>query len=354
MRWVPPEETKTIAIRLTNWVGDCVMNTPFIARVRTLFPHAEIVLLGRKSVAPLFQHHPHINDIWAIDDKSTGGFRKAAAQLRALKPDLGFLLPNSLNSAALFAAGGVQYRVGYDRDARRSLLTHPVPLRPEDLAVHEVRYYLRLLHGWEQEPHPPDPLLLKITSEEEAKMDEWLESQGVGRDDFLLGINPAALYGTAKRWLPERFAEVGHHFAARHGARVVVTGLEKEHSVAEEVCNAGGRAFVNGAGQMSLRELMAFLKRCDMYVTNDSGAMHVAAAMKTPLVAVFGSTDWVTTAPVGDHTRIARVDIPCAPCLLRHCPIDHRCMTGVSSSTVIDMCEDLLAVYPPAHIGAAQ
>jgi heptosyltransferase-2 len=322
------------------------MNTPFVARVRTLFPKAEIALLGRKSVAPLFVHHPHSDHIWPIDDKSAKGFREAAAKLRAFRADLGFLLPNSLNSAALFAAGGVKMRVGYDRDARRSLLTHPIPLRPEDLAVHEVRYYLRLLHGWETASRAPDPLLLNVTAEEREAMRGWLRENGLDDGQFLLGINPAALYGTAKRWLPDRFAEVGRHFIREHGARVVVTGLEKERDVAQEVCDFGGEGFVNGAGRMTLRELMAFLQQCNLFVTNDSGAMHIAAALGTPLAAVFGSTDWVTTAPVGAHTRIVRVDTPCAPCLLRHCPIDHRCMTGVTAAAVVAKAEELLSMTP--------
>jgi heptosyltransferase-2 len=292
--------------------------------------------------------HPDVDEVWTIDDSSAKGFADAAMRLRQLDADLGFLLPNSIKTAALFAAGGVRHRVGYDRDARRALLNHPVELRPEDLAVHEVRYYLRLLHFWQGDARDPSPLRLELTEAEKEEASSWLARQGIARGQMVVGLNPAALFGTAKRWLPDRFAEVGRHFVRKHGARVVVTGLPQERDVAQQVCAAGGEDFVNGAGRMKLRELMAFIGHCGLYVTNDSGAMHLAAALGTPLVAVFGSTDWVTTAPLSTRARIVRVETPCAPCILRHCPIDHRCMSLVTTDRVIDEAENLLAMNQPA------
>ena len=336
----PPQ---TIAVRLTNWVGDCVMNTPFLARLRTLFPDSRIIVLGRKSAVPLFDNHPHVDEAWVIEDKSLAGFRAAAARLRTARIDLGFLLPNSLKAAALFAAGGVRRRVGYDRDARRLLLTDPITLRPEDLAVHEVRYYLRLLSAWETGQAPEPHLQLVVSAEEQSGMAEWLAAEGIGPGDFVVGVNPAAFAGTAKRWIPERFAAAAQALLAPRGGRAVVTGLPQERDVAQAVCDAGGPAFINAAGRMSLRQLMAFLGRANIFLTNDSGAMHIAAAMNTPQVAIFGSTDWVTTAPLSPRARIVRIDTPCAPCLLRHCPIDHRCMTGVMPEPVVAAAEELLA-----------
>lgn len=338
----PPDEVRVIAIRLTNWVGDCVMNTPFLARVRDRFPHARVVVLGRRNVAGLFRHHPHVDELWEIDDRTRRGFTQAAGRLRGLAADLGFALPNSLKAAGLLALGRVRHRVGYDRDGRRWLLTHPIRLRPEDLAVHEVRYYLRLLHPWEREAREPEPLLLRVGGDERTAFDDWLESRAIDRARPLIGVNPAAFYGTAKRWLPERYAEAARILAEERDATVVVTGLPAERDVAGAVCAAGGERFHNAAGEMSLRELMAFLDRCALYLTNDSGAMHIAAALRRPTVAIFGSTDWVTTAPLGAHTRIVRVETPCAPCLLRDCPIDHRCMTGVTVPMVVEAARNLL------------
>lgn len=327
---------------MTNWVGDTVMNTPFLARVRRQFPNARIVALGRRSVMPLLDPHPDVDEAWTIDDRSTAGRWEAVRRLRALRADVGFALPNSLNSALLLALGGARARVGYARDARRWVLTHPVRLRPQDLAVHEVRYYLRLLSPWGMAAEDPPPLRLVVMDDELARMQEWLTGQGVVVGQAIIGVNPAAFYGTAKRWLPERFAEVARTLAERLDARVVVTGLLAERPVAQAVCDAGGAAFINGAGEMNLRDLMAFLRLCRLYLTNDSGAMHLAAALGTPLVAIFGSTDWVTTAPLSPHARIVRIETECAPCLLRDCPIDHRCMTGVTSAMALAAANELL------------
>lgn len=336
------ENEDIIVVRLTNWVGDCVMNTPFLARVRALFPDSRIVAVGRKGVAALMEHHPAIDEFRVLDDRTMKGSLAFMSQLRTLHPGLGFLLPNSFKSALLFRGGGVARTIGYARHGRRMLLTDPVTLRPEDLATHEVNYYLRLLHPWEKEKPPTPPLHLEVTREEREEMRTWLRGEGIGDSDFVVGVNPAALYGTAKRWDSSRYAQAAAHFVKTRGARVVVTGLPSEHDVAGAVCEAGGSGFLNAAGKMTLRQLMAFLARCDLYLTNDSGAMHVAAALKTPLVAVFGSTDWVTTAPLGDHCRIVRAGVPCAPCLLRDCPIDHRCMTGVTVEMVVEAAEELL------------
>ncbi|MCC5877962.1 MAG: lipopolysaccharide heptosyltransferase II [Candidatus Sumerlaeia bacterium] len=339
---IEQDRPDVVVIRLTNWVGDCVMNTPFLTRARALFPSSKILCVGRAGVINLLKNHSAVDETWVINDKTLAGCQELVGKLRRLRPALGFLLPNSFKSALLFRGGNVGKTVGYARHGRRLLLTDPVTLRPEDLATHEVNYYLRLLRPWEKERIPAPPLHLEVTGEEREEMAGWLEKQGIGVDDFVVGVNPAALYGTAKRWLPERFAEAAAHFANQKGGRVVVTGLPTERDVAQAVCDAGGSAFINGAGEMSLRQLMAFLARADLYLTNDSGAMHIAAALGTPLIAIFGSTDWVTTAPIGDHCRIVRAGMPCAPCLLRDCPIDHRCMTGVSTAMVIDAAEGLL------------
>lgn len=327
---------------MTNWVGDAVMNTPFLAATRTLFPRARIIVLARSSVAPVVDSHPDVDEVWRIDDRSWAGRWEAARRLRAARIDVAFALPNSMNAALLLWAGRARHRVGYDRDGRGMLLTVPVALRPSDLAVHEVRYYLRLLAPWGVKNTNPPPLKLFVTDDERRAFDAWLEGRGIPLGQPLIGVNPAAYYGTAKRWLPERFAAAAGELAARLEARVLVTGLDRERPIAEEVCRAGGPAFDNVAGEMDLRGLMTFLERARLFLTNDSGAMHLAAGLGTPLVAIFGSTDWVTTAPLGEQSRIVRVETECAPCLLRDCPIDHRCMNRVTVEMVVETAEELV------------
>lgn len=338
-----PADVRTIAVRLTNWVGDAVMNTPFLGRLRETFPDARIVAFGRAHVAPLLRPHEAVDEVVTVDDRTAKGRIEAVKAMRALKADLGFALPNSMNAALLLFLGGVKHRVGYDRDARRLLLNHPVRLRPEDLAVHEVRYYLRLLSPWGVLPGSAPAPNLETTSDELASMAAWLAARGAPEGTPIIGVNPAALYGTAKRWDAGRYAESAKRIADKLDARVFVTGLPTERDVAQAVVDAGGARFHNAAGEMKLRELMAFLVNCRLYLTNDSGAMHIAAALGTPLVAVFGSTDWVTTAPWSPFARIVRVDTECAPCLLRDCPIDHRCMTRVTVDMVEKAAMELLA-----------
>lgn len=338
----PPPGVRRIIVRLTNWVGDVVMGTPFLQRLREVYPGAHVVAAGRSNVTGLLQGHPCVDEVWTIADREARGLVRESARIRSGGFDLGFLLPNSSRAALLLALGGVRARCGYARDGRAALLTHPVALRPDDLAVHEVRYYLRLLDASFPRTGDAPPLLLRVTEGEHAGMADWLARIGTAPGQPVIGVNPAAFYGTAKRWLPARFAEVAATLARRHRARVVVTGLAQERDVAEEVCRAGGEGFHNAAGEMKLRELMAFLAACRIFLTNDSGAMHIAAALGTPLVAVFGSTDWVTTAPLSPLARIVRKDTDCAPCLLRHCPIDHRCMTGVTAAAVLAEAESLM------------
>ncbi len=343
MKSVPePSDVRVIAVRLTNWVGDTIMNTPFLTRLRETFKEARIVAYGRTNVIPLLQHHPDVDEVVPIDDRTPQGRGAALKHLRSLRADLGFALPNSLNSALFLWRGRVRNRIGYNRDARRLLLTHPIPLRPQDLGVHEVRYYMRLLSPWGVTGTVTPQLSLHLTNDELVGMTKWLADHGAPVGTPVIGVNPAAFYGTAKRWLPERYAEVARRLATTQDAKVFVTGLPTERDVAQAVCDAGGSAFHNAAGEMKLRELMAFIAHCSLYLTNDSGAMHVAAALNTPLVAVFGSTDWVTTAPYTENARIVRSETECAPCLLRDCPIDHRCMTGVTVDMVLDAASALL------------
>lgn len=347
-----PDDVARIVVRLTNWVGDAVMNTPLLGALRSTFRHAEITAVGRAHVAALMAPHPDVDRVVTIDDRKTRGYAQAVATLRGLRADVGFALPNSLNAATLLWLGGARCRVGYARDARRWLLTHPVALRPRDLAVHEVRYYLRLLSPWIEAglapaPDATPPLSLAVGDDERATMRVWLAQRGIDPAARVIGVNPAALYGTAKRWPAERYAAAAAQLAAHLNARVVVTGLKTEREVAQSVCDAaaglGDASFVNGAGEMSLRGLMAFLAHAQLFLTNDSGAMHIAAALGTPTVAVFGSTDWLTTAPVSPRAVIVREATECAPCLLRDCPIDHRCMTRVGVDRVVAEASALLA-----------
>lgn len=348
---------RRIVVRATNWVGDVLMTTPTLARLRALKPEAEITVLARSSVAPLLRNNPAVDDIWTIADQSTGGFFAAMRRLRAGRFDWGLALPNSFGSALLLRTGGVKAIRGYARDGRAALLAEPLALRPEDLSIHEVTYYLRLLDGLgeshdnaeaEQQPGNP-PLFYAVAPEDRKELDARLDSLGLSPATPFLAISPGAAYGTAKRWLPERYAQAAAELARERGWSVALTGSRVEKELCEtirgEIHAILGKEPVawNLAEVLSLRQWGALLERAKLLLTNDSGAMHLGAALGTPLVAIFGPTDWITTFPWSRRARLVRVETECAPCLLRHCPIDHRCMKRVGVEEVVSAAHELLA-----------
>lgn len=327
-----------ILIRAVNWLGDAVMTTPAIGAVRESFPGARITLLANPLVAQLFTPHDWVDEVMVYDRKGRHkglvGRLAMAAELRGRGFDLAILLQNAFDAALIARLARIPRRMGYRTDGRGFLLTHGAPVAAEANRLHHVDYYQAMLASFGITASTKK-LHLTVTLEEELATASTLAEAGIGGDAFLLGINPGATYGSAKRWYPERFARVADELARRWGARVVITGSTGEAGIAGEIEGAMGEKCLNLAGRTSVRELMALIKRCDFFITNDSGPMHLAAAFDVPLVAVFGSTDHTTTSPYAPNAVVFRHDVDCAPCLKRECPTDHRCMELVTADDVI-------------------
>jgi len=326
---------KRIVLRGPNWIGDAVMCEPALAAVRALFPQAEVTLLAKPAIAELFTHHPDLNHILVYDDRGphrglTGKWR-LAAQLRRHRFDLAILFQNAFEAALLTFLAGIPRRYGYATDGRRLLLSEAVP-KPA-ASPHQVRYYLDMLRPLGSESSDRAPRL-HLPQEDEAAMAARLEAAGIGAADVVIGLNPGSTYGGAKRWLPERFAETADRLAKQFNAKVLIVGARGEEALARSIAKQISAKTVVLSGQTTVRELLAAVKRCATFVTNDTGPMHVAAAFGVPVVAVFGPTDWRTTAPYGAGHALVRQPADCAPCLLRECPIDHRCMTRVTVDEV--------------------
>lgn len=326
-----------ILIRATNWIGDAVISLPAIRAVRQCYPRAELCILARPWVAAVYEGEPCINRILLLHGKAGAGDFGAkwrcAQELRRERFDLAIALPNSFESALLLWLAGIPGRVGYAGDGRSLLLTRAVP-RPEpgSIARHERYYYLELLRraGIIQEvPQVPD-IRLEGADTARARGEMLLAARGIRLP--VIGVSPGAAYGGAKRWLPERFAAAARMVAEKTGASVLILGSDAERDLCGEV--AAGCGGVNLAGSTTLREFIDMTAACLGYLSNDSGAMHIAAALGIPSVAVFGPTDETATGPVGPTARLTRVAVECAPCLKRECPIDHRCMTRVSAEKV--------------------
>jgi heptosyltransferase-2 len=345
-----------ILIRATNWLGDAVMSLPALRAIRRRFPDAEISVLARPWVSDLYEGEGAIDKVIVLEGApGARDWRAKRALIRRLRRgnfDLAILFPNSFESAAVVRLAGVKRIVGYARDGRGVLLTDAIAApKPGEIAVHERFYYLELLRR--------AGLIETIPEAPEIRLDGIgeLRSRGEKRFEMLhvplpaIGVSPGAAYGSAKRWLPERFAESAARLAAEMGASVAVFGSAAEKAMCGEVARAANGH--NFAGVTTLREFIEMTAACRVFLANDSGAMHIASAVGVPSVTVFGPTDETATGPSGASARQVREPVDCAPCLLRECPIDHRCMTRVTADRVVAAAKSVLTEPRASGSGAA-
>lgn len=332
-----------ILIRSTNWVGDAVMTLPALEAVRENFPSASITVIARPWVAPVFENHPAVNNILIYNrhdglKKNIYEFFHLASIIRKNRYDLAVLFQNAFEAALLAYLGRVRCRLGFDSDGRRFLLTHGIKRSSEIFAVHQVEYYLSILKAVGLKTESRNPVLY-LSKKDIAKAENLLQSQGISKTDFILGISPGAIFGSAKRWPFERFAKISDWASERWGAKVIVLGSKKEKDIGNKMAGMMKNKAADFCGTTSLGEAMGLIAGCSFFVTNDSGLMHVAAALGVPTLAIFGSTDHVATGPRGSKTRIIRHDIACSPCLKPECPTDFKCMLSIEPEEVWDEME---------------
>jgi heptosyltransferase-2 len=322
-----------ILIRGPNWVGDAVLAIPALKALRRYFSHTEITLLVRPWVAGLFRSAAFIDRLW-VEQKPSGlaDWKRITRNIRAGGFDLALLLPNSFESALMMFLARVPQRIGYATDGRGWMLTRAVS--PSRAPIHQVRYYLELVEALSCRQDAP---AIEIQATEDARTGarKLLSAEGVPAGGPFLVLNPGAAYGSAKRWPADRFAQAADVLAHELNVHVVVVGSEAERGVAEEIRVLMKAPAAILSGKTSLDTLIGVLAESSLMITNDSGPMHIAAALGVPIVAVFGSTDERVTGPYGPRTRIVKHPVECSPCLLRECPIDHRCMNRI---TVDDVC----------------
>lgn len=312
-----------ILVRATNWVGDAVMSLPALLVIRERFPQAHIAILAKPWVADLYKRESFADEVILYDAASS--WRMGLA-LRPRHFDCAILLQNALEAAWIAWLAGIPQRIGYNRDGRGWLLTRAVkvPKRGE-IPGHERFYYLELLRRAGLIDRLPECDAIHLTR----------RSSRNGRR--IIGISPGAAYGNAKRWLPDRFAEAAATLAAARGASIALFGSGSERPLCEQVAQRlHGHDVVNYAGQTTLAQFIELAAGCELFLTNDSGAMHIASALGVPTVAVFGATDDTATGPTGSKAGVVRQSVECSPCLLRECPIDHRCMTRVEAGRVVE------------------
>ena len=356
-----------ILVRGTNWLGDSVMSTPALLRLRQRFPGSHIALLAPEKLKELWQNHPAVNEI--ITFSRGESVLSVGKKLRAGKFETALILPNSPRSAMEAFLAGIPKRVGHARPWRNFFLTRIVAPRADEVKMHKrllpeiqklvsgpiqnspaVRdktqnfsshqsfEYLHLVAAMGADPEPLPPKLF-VTPEEIETVGKKFGLKGNAGP--VLGLNPGAAYGPAKRWPVEKFIAAAKEIQKRTNCAWILFGGKDDAEITNQIQSApgSGPAIHNLAGKTSLRELMALLNFCRVFITNDSGPMHVAAALGIPVVAIFGSTSPELTGPVSSgelHHHILTSNAPCSPCFLRECPIDFRCMNGISVEQVVE------------------
>jgi heptosyltransferase-2 len=321
-----------ILVRAPNWAGDAIMAIPALQAIRAHEPNAEITILARRWVSALYQGQGLADHLLVLEDLAD-----PSTTLRAGHYDAAILFQNAFHAAWLAWRAGIPERIGYARDGRSALLTRAIAVPTQgEIPTHESYYYLESLRraGWLKELPSVDDIRLKISPESRQRAAKQLISAGVRPSSRRIAIAPGAAYGSAKCWPPERFAELAGRLIARFDADVILFGAPSERDIAARIAAGMHHRAVNIAGETSIEDLPAYFSACDVFIGNDSGALHVAAAAGVPVVAIFGSTDPDGTAPVTSRRTLVRVAPSCSPCFLRQCPVDHRCMMRIEVGLV--------------------
>src|ERR1700686_1965131 len=329
-----------ILIRATNWVGDAIMALPAIRAIRNR-PDANISILARSYVADIYRDQNVADEMIIYDHRGKhagiSGRERLASELQSRNFDAAILLQNAFDAAWLAWRAQIPERIGYARDARSLLLTKAVPVpKPGEIPPHEKFYYLELLRrsGW-IDSIPDDPFIkLHVSEASRPRAADQLASAGVRPNAVRIAIGAGASYGSAKCWPPSRFAELANQLQAQWDADVILFGAPGQTDVSLTTPSEINHPHINLTGKTTVADLPALLSQCHVFVGNDSGAMHVAAAVGLATVAIFGPTDPYGTAPVTPRHTIVRDQPYCSPGFLRRCPIDHRCMTRITTSEV--------------------
>jgi heptosyltransferase-2 len=334
-----PLQVRQVLVLSPNWLGDAVMALPAIADVRRHFQNARLIVAARRSVAGLFRMTPQVDQVLVLE-------RPDVSTLKAQQADVAILLPNSFKSAWLVTRAGVPHRWGYAADFRRPLLSRAIA-RPRR-SVHQAEYYQHLVRALGMASGPLEPAI-SVPDDAVVAARMLLNSRAWSPSRPLVAIAPGAAYGTAKRWLPEHYASLVSSLVGI-GAQCVLVGsagdTETTDWIQRLIPDRQREHVLDLTGVTNLPSLAGVISTAKAFVSNDSGAMHVAAAVGAPVAAIFGPTREHETRPLGRGDARAEVLIHpvwCRPCMLRECPIDHRCMKELSPERVFATVRELMA-----------
>jgi heptosyltransferase-2 len=342
------ELIKRVVVRGTNWVGDSVMTVPALRALRRVLPDAHITLVIRPSARGIFSEADFVDDVLLYDRKGALSVFPQIREWRRRKFELAVLFQNAFEAALIPFLAGVPVRLGYATESRRALLTHPLELPDWRSSRHEVFYYLYVVTALEQmlfgtssicEADPDTTIQISETRKAEAA--DLLRAHGVRQGELVVALCPGSINSRAKRWPAEAYAALADRLIDDH-RQVLLIGSKDEADVSDDVTNRMRHRPIVLTGKTSLDQITAVLSAVDLIVTNDTGPAHIGAALGRPTLVIFGPTNPLTTRPFSPAAEILRHPPDCAPCMLRDCPIDHRCMTAITVDEVFERSHALL------------
>jgi len=337
-----------IVVRAPNWLGDAVMSVAAFRELRRLFPNAHITAVSKPGTSDIFREANFIDEVLVYERHGLSSVWQQVREWKKRRFELALLFQNAFEAAAISFLAHVPQRIGYDSQRRGFMLTHPVPSPSWKNERHEIFYYLNLVTELEralssrsqnEEREPEFQIAVSIQRKEDAR--RLLAAHAAGHKPLVL-LCPGSVNSRAKRWPAERYAMLADQLA-ESGATVVLIGSPGELDGSKQVVSVARHPPLLLTGKTSVAEVTALISIADVLVTNDTGPAHIGAAIGTPTLVIFGPTNPLTTRPYGSAGRIIRRPPDCAPCMLRDCPIDHRCMTAITSAEVFERAQELIS-----------
>lgn len=333
---------KKIIVRMPNWIGDFIMATPILKDVKNKFSKAKIYVICKRSLKDLLKYDKNVDGIIGFESSFSKIFisKRFIDEIKEHKFDLGILLTNSFSSAIWFFRGKVKNIVGFNKASRSIFLNHPIKFPKERNKQHLVITYKSLINSLGINESTSSPYI-NLNKKDIDKSYERLKEYGYSKEKILIGINPGASYGSAKCWPEENFNSLSKLLLKHKNVFIVFFGDDKSEILVNNICKDLSERLINLSNKTSILELACLIKHCDLFLTNDSGPMHIASALNVLVLALFGSTDEIITGPYnGGHVINKKVE--CSPCFCRECPKDFKCMKNIKTNEVYDKIKELL------------
>lgn len=342
---LPRAGVERIFIRGTNWIGDAVITLAAVSAIRGTYPEARIFVLAKPWVADIYRLCPGVDEVIIYESpgvhEGIAGIFRLAKTLRAMNFDVAILLQNAIEAAIIARLAGIPVRAGYNTDARGLLLTHPVVRTKVIKKIHQVGYYVEMLKALGCHEAPPGPFL-RLTDEDKEKAGRLLPDYGLDEARPLIGMAPGATYGPAKKWFAARFASLADRLKEEFSGQIILFGSAGDRETTTAVARSARHSLIDLAGATDLRTAVSLIARCRLFISNDSGLMHVAGGLNVPTIAIFGSTNPLTTSPIGDNNTVIYRGVDCSPCLRETCPTDFRCMDLITTEEVYNVAKRIL------------